>query len=157
MKIYLPFVSWTMLISVIIPQMPFLIGWLRGTSICCSGGGIPTKMYKKASNKVRKNCTEATGELEINRNKEISSIGKEISGIECLKIGLQFSIVALKPLSVAGKFVFDVEGLANLMLNKWFLSSKDAVTKRKPVPNLENERIIQYQKCMMVKYVFYAL
>ena len=75
-------------------------------------------MYKKASNRVRKNCTEATGELEINRNKEISSIGNEISGSEWLKIGLHSSIVALKPLSVAGKFVFDVEGFANRILNK---------------------------------------
>ena len=107
-----------MLISVTTPQIPLRIGWQRGTSFCCSGGGIPTKMYKKASNRVRKNCTEATGELEINRNKEISSIGNEISGTECLKIGLHFSIEALKPLSVAGKFVFDVEGVANLILNR---------------------------------------
>ena len=54
----------------------------------------------------------------VSRIPLISSIGNEISGSECLKIGLHSSIVALKPLSVAGKFVFDVEGFANRILNK---------------------------------------
>jgi hypothetical protein len=98
-------------ISVTIPHTLFLEGWLMGNSLCCSGGGIQTKSYRKASNNVRKNCTAATGDDEINFSKAVSLIGSEKSA--SLNVSLQFSIEALKPLSVAGNAKFDVDGFAN--------------------------------------------
>jgi hypothetical protein len=53
-----------------------------------------------------------------------------------------------KPLSVAGKDVLETVGVASLTAKQWFLSSKDAVTNRNPVPNLKKKIESEHRKSM---------
>ncbi len=100
--------------SVTIPHMPFRLGWLIGTSSCCSGGGRPTNTYRNASNRVLKNCTEATGLQEISFKSATSLMASSKGGASALNVGLQDSMLARKPLSVAGNDEFEIVGVASL-------------------------------------------
>jgi hypothetical protein len=94
-------------------------------------------MYRNASKSVLKNCVAATGEVEINLSKAISSIGSTISLLGVSNVAEHFSIHERNPLSVAGNAVLEEDFCANLIAKRWFLSSNDAVTNKNPVPNLK--------------------
>ena len=76
---------------------------------------MATNIYRNASNKILKNCTEATGDEDMSLSNETSLMGSSNCALESLNTGLHFSIHSLKPSSVAGKVVFEVEEFANLM------------------------------------------
>ena len=86
------------------------------------------------SNKVLKNCTDATGESEMRRNNDVSSIfivnGVPIS----LNVSSQLNICSSRPPSFAGNEQLFVEGIAKRTAKACTLSSKAAETNKNPAP-----------------------